>query len=249
MDRLWVLKFHLRPQKTSGAAPGLCGPSLQACGVLKSTAMTTPTQRGPLGVLGGTFDPIHLGHLVLAERAREAFSLPTILFIPSGRPPHKPCSEVSQAERRWEMACLATASNPHFAVSRRELDREGPSFTILTLRELAAEGYGPIYFITGADTVLEMPTWRQPDDILAESRVVAASRPGEDLGHLPERLGAQRAAKVTILPLEALDISSTGIRRRVAAGLSIKYLVPEAVEAYILGNGLYREPDPAPGAP
>lgn len=209
----------------------------------------TMQRRGPIGVLGGTFDPIHMGHLVLAERAREAFCLPTVLFIPSGHPPHKPLRAISSAEQRWEMACLATASNPHFAVSRRELDREGPSFTILTLRELASEGYEPIYFITGADAVLEMPTWRQPDDILAECRVVAASRPGSDLRQLAQRLGPERAARITLLPLEALDISSTDIRRRVAQGRSIKYLVPEPVEAYILGNGLYREPASAREVP
>jgi nicotinate-nucleotide adenylyltransferase len=144
------------------------------------------------------------------------------------------------------MVCLATASNPYFAVSRREIDREGPSYTIVTLRELASEGYGPIFFVTGADAILELPSWRQPDDILAEARVVAASRPGTDLSRLVERLGPHRAARVILLPMEALDISSTDIRRRVAQGLSIKYLVPEPVEAYILGNGLYRRPDPSP---
>jgi nicotinate-nucleotide adenylyltransferase len=209
--------------------------------------MTTPAPRGPIGVLGGTFDPIHVGHLLLAERAREAFDLPTVMFIPSGRPPHK-CDDVTSAQQRWEMTCLATASNPQFSVSRRELDREGPSFTIITLRELAAEGYAPIYFLTGADTVLEMPTWRQPDDILNESRVVAAARPGADLSRLTQCLGPQRAAKVTVLHLEALDISSTEIRRRVAEGRSIKYLVPESVEAYILGNGLYQGAQSAPEA-
>lgn len=192
--------------------------------------------------MGGTFDPIHYVHLLIAEDVRERFELPHVLFMPSGNPPHKRDYEVTPAEDRYVMALLATAGNPHFSVSRLEIERPGPSYTIDTIRQLKAElGDGAqILFVTGADAVLEILTWHQPDAILEEARLVAVPRPGFDLEQLDETLGAARASKVTVIDAPLADISSTMIRRRVGAGESIRYLTPRAVIDYIEKRRLYR---------
>lgn len=194
-----------------------------------------------IGLMGGTFDPIHHGHLVVAEEARERFGLERVIFVPNRQPPHKKDYQVTDAEHRYNMCLLATADNPHFTVSREEIDRPGPSYTIDTIRAFRAQ-LGPeteLYFITGADAVLEILTWRSPDAILSECHVVAAHRPGFDLSRLEPVLGRERAHKVQALAIPALDISSTDIRRRVAEGRSIRYLTPQAVEGYIHKMGLY----------
>jgi len=200
-----------------------------------------------VAVMGGTFDPIHYAHLLIAEDVRRRFRLPRVLFMPSGDPPHKGDDEVSSAEDRYIMALLATSDNPHFIVSRLEIDRPGPSYTIDTIRELKSEaGEGAqVVFVTGADAVLELLTWHQPDAILDEATVVAVPRPGFDLDLLDETLGAHRASKVTVIELPLATISSTMIRRLVGAGESVRYLTPRPVIDYIRKRGLYRPADPS----
>lgn len=194
-----------------------------------------------LAVMGGTFDPIHYAHLLIAEDVRRRFQLPRVLFMPSGSPPHKEDDEVSSAEDRYIMALLATSDNPGFMVSRLEIDRPGPSYTIDTIRQLKAHiGDGAqIFFVTGADAVLEIPTWHQPDAILDEATLVAAPRPGFDLTQIDETLGAQRASKITVIDAPLADISSTMIRRRVREGQTIRYLTPRTVIDYIHKRRLY----------
>lgn len=194
-----------------------------------------------LAVMGGTFDPIHYAHLLIAEDVRRRFQLPQILFMPSGSPPHKKDYEVTCAEDRYIMAVLATSGNPHFAVSRLELDRPGPSYTIETIRRLKAKigEEAQVSWVTGADAVLEMLTWHQPDAILDEAEILAVPRPGFDLEKLDETLGAERASKVTIIDAPLAEISSTMIRERIRAGESIRYLTPRAVVDFIQKRGLY----------
>ena len=195
-----------------------------------------------LAVMGGTFDPIHYAHLIIAEDVRRRFDLPRVIFMPSGSPPHKNGREVTSAEDRYNMTLLATADNPHFFVSRMEVDREGPSYTIDTIRALKAEiGEGAdLLFVTGADAVLEILTWHQPDAILDEARLVAVPRPGFDLNAIDETLGAGRASKVTVIDAPLAEISSTMIRDRVMAGESARYLTPQPVIDYIRKRALYR---------
>ncbi|MCL6580693.1 MAG: nicotinate-nucleotide adenylyltransferase [Firmicutes bacterium] len=195
--------------------------------------------------MGGTFDPIHVAHLVAAEAALEQHRLDRVVFIPTGQPPHKPTDRLTPAEHRYQMVALATASNPRFEVSRVELERPGPSYTVDTLERLRLL-YPPstdFFFITGTDAILSVETWREPERLFSLCRFIAAGRPGfsrheaeRELRRLEEKFG------VTILEVEcpALDVSSSDIRRRVAEGRSIRYLVPELVEAYIQKHGLYR---------
>ncbi|ADU52281.1 nicotinate (nicotinamide) nucleotide adenylyltransferase [Thermaerobacter marianensis DSM 12885] len=198
-----------------------------------------------LGVLGGTFDPIHIGHLVAAEAARTHFRLDRVLFVPAGRPPHKDPAAVSDAEHRYRMTVLATAGNPYFYTTRLELDREGPSYTIDTLRQLSAMA-GPeatVYFIAGADSVVTLPSWRGGLGLLDACQLIVVTRPGlpgEALQRFLDSLPAARRARVHLLPIPEIGISSTDLRERVAAGRSIRYLVPAAVEDYVHKYGLYR---------
>ena len=194
-----------------------------------------------LGIMGGTFDPIHYGHLVTAEEAVWQFDLDQVLFVPTGQPWMKHDSGVSPPEDRYLMTVIAIASNPRFLVSRIEIDREGPSYTIDTLRELR-ERYGEeteLFFVTGGDAILEILHWKDAEQTLALARFIAATRPGYDLGRF-EREGADRHDRITVMDVPALAISSTDIRQRVAKGSPIRYLVPEGVKAYIDKAGLYR---------
>jgi len=191
--------------------------------------------------MGGTFDPVHHGHLFAAEEARARFELERVIFVPCGDPPHKRGMEVSAPEHRYIMCVLATAANPHFEVSRVEIDRQGPSYTIDTLRWFR-ERLGPdadLFFITGADAILEILTWREADAVLREARCIAVARPGHDLSSLPTALGADRAAAVQVLDVPTLDISSTEIRERVRTGLPIRYLTSTPVVQYIAKETLY----------
>ncbi|MBM3500524.1 MAG: nicotinate-nucleotide adenylyltransferase [Armatimonadetes bacterium] len=198
---------------------------------------------GPLriGILGGTLDPVHHGHLFAAAEAQAACRLDRVLFIPCGHAPHKAEDEVTPAEHRYLMCVLATASNSGFRVSRLEIDRPGPSYTIDTLRELRAiHGQTTeLVFIMGADAVREIDSWHMPDAVLAEARCVAVPRPGSELADLPSVLDRGRADRIEILDLPALDISATEIRRRVRAGRPIRYLTPDPVVDYIAREGLY----------
>ncbi|HEY8552477.1 MAG TPA: nicotinate-nucleotide adenylyltransferase [Thermaerobacter sp.] len=206
-----------------------------------------------LGVLGGTFDPIHIGHLVAAEAARTHFGLDRVLFVPAGRPPHKDPAAVTEAEHRYRMTVLATAGNPHFYTTRLELDREGPSYTIDTLRQLSAMA-GPratVYFIAGADSVVTLPSWRGGLSLLDVCRLIVVTRPGlpgAALQRFLDALPAARRSRVHVLPIPEIGISSTELRERVAAGRSIRYLVPAAVEDYVYKYGLYRSPTPGTAA-
>jgi nicotinate-nucleotide adenylyltransferase len=194
-----------------------------------------------LGVMGGTFDPIHHGHLVTAEEALWQFELDEVLFVPTGEPWMKEDSRVTPPEDRYLMTVIATAGNPHFSVSRVEIDRPGPSYTRDTLSALReGEGEGAeLYFITGADAILEIFHWKDPEEVLSLAHVIAATRPGYDIARF-EAEAPTRHPNVSVMTVPALAISSTDIRGRVAEGRPIRYLVPEGVKTYIDKAGLYR---------
>ncbi|HEX7248614.1 MAG TPA: nicotinate-nucleotide adenylyltransferase [Actinomycetota bacterium] len=197
--------------------------------------------RTRLGIMGGTFDPIHYGHLVTAEEALAQFELDEVVFVPTGRPWMKAHGVVSPAEDRYLMTVIATASNPLFGVSRIEVDRDGPTYAVETLRELKHErGEGTdLFFITGADAVLEIVQWKEPDELFALAHFIAATRPGFDL----EAFEAHAPTKhpgITVMNVPALAISSTDVRTRVHTERPIRYLVPEGVKSYIEKAALYR---------
>ncbi len=193
-----------------------------------------------LGVMGGTFDPIHYGHLVTAEEALVQFTLDEVVFVPTGQPWMKEGREVSPPEDRYLMTVIATASNPRFRVSRTEVDRDGPTYTVDTLRALAAENPdAELYFITGADAMFEIFEWKDPDEVLALTHFIAATRPGYDLRRF-EASGSTRQLHASVMNIPALAISSTDVRARIHEGRPIRYLVPEGVKSYIEKAGLYR---------
>ncbi|MEW6545329.1 MAG: nicotinate-nucleotide adenylyltransferase [Bacillota bacterium] len=199
-----------------------------------------------IGIMGGTFDPIHLGHLVTAETARQAFHLRKVIFVPAGRPPHKEGRVITEAGDRYLMTVLATISHPDFYVDRIEIDREGPSYSVDTVAYFR-EQYpdSNLYFITGADAVLEICSWHNCHRLLSMCRVVAATRPGYDLAglsRLADVVGEELFCRIVPLEVPALAVSSSDLRRQVAEGKSIRYLVPQAVEEYIHKHGLYRRP-------
>lgn len=197
-----------------------------------------------IGLMGGTFDPIHYGHLVTAEAARCEFNLDKVIFVPSGQPPHKKSTGITPAQQRFQMTKEAIASNPFFEVSRVEMDRPGPSYTVDTVQHFQHH-YGPevkIYFITGADAILEILTWKKVEKLMDYCYFIAATRPGyqlEELQHCLRDLPAKYLAGICSLAVPGMAISSTDIRERVAKGRSIKYLLPETIELYIAENKLY----------
>ncbi|MFA4028841.1 MAG: hypothetical protein GDYSWBUE_001123 [Candidatus Fervidibacterota bacterium] len=196
-----------------------------------------------LGIMGGTFDPIHMAHLLAAEEARFRFNLDKVVFVPCGVPVHKKPYEVTPAEHRYAMVLLATTGNPHFEVSRIEIERQGPSYAIDTVRafkRLYGNGV-TLFFITGADAVLEILTWRDADKLVELCRFIAVTRPGYDLSKLEEVLGERYASAIDVLHIPEMDISSTKIRERVRNGEPIRYMVPDAVYDYIMRHGLYRD--------
>jgi nicotinate-nucleotide adenylyltransferase len=198
------------------------------------------TRQRRIGLMGGTFDPIHHGHLVAAVQARWQFELDQVLFVPTGQPWQKPVG-VSPAEDRYQMTVIATASNPAFAVSRIEIDQPGPTYTVDTLRRLRSElgDQARLYFITGADAVLHILTWKDREEVLALAEFIAATRPGYDLAKLAERL-PRSSERLHPMEIPMLAISSTEIRARVARGAPIQYLVPDPVVQYVAEKGLYR---------
>ena len=187
--------------------------------------------------MGGTFDPIHHGHLVAASEVAHIFSLDEVVFVPTGQPWLKQGKYVSAAEVRYLLTVIATASNPRFAVSRLDIDRPGPTYTIDTLRDLRAErgDEADLFFITGADALSRMLSWQDVDELFTLAHFVGCTRPGHRLtGHgLPED-------KVSLVEIPALAISSTGCRQRVAEGQPIWYLVPDGIVQYIAKRKLYR---------
>ena len=203
-----------------------------------------------IGLFGGSFNPVHLAHLVLAEHAREECSLDKVLFVPARVPPHKPTLRLAPGGDRLEMLKLAAAGNPHFEVSAIEINREGPSYTLLTVRELKRTlgADGRLCLIVGADSVRDMPHWWRAEELIREVEIIGLQRPpiqSGELDGLDKELSAQAAGKLkaSMIKTPLLDISSTDIRRRVREGRSIRYLVPEAVREYILSHGLYRRED------
>lgn len=193
-----------------------------------------------IGIMGGTFDPVHYGHLVIAEGARMEFNLDRVDWVPAGDPPHKKGFEVSGEEHRYAMVVLATVTHPDFQVSRLELDRAGPSYTIDTITRFREEFPGvELYFITGADSILEILTWHRHEEMIHACRFIAVTRPGYDLERIGRVLPPSYLEHIDTISAPGVDISSTMIRQRVRAGKPIKYLVPEPVEAYIKKHGLY----------
>jgi nicotinate-nucleotide adenylyltransferase len=188
--------------------------------------------------MGGTFDPIHHGHLVAASEVTSLFHLDEVVFVPTGQPWQKPAEEVTVAEDRYLMTVIATASNPRFHVSRIDIDRGGPTYTIDTLRELHRER-GPetdLFFITGADALGSILTWRDADELFKLAHFIGCTRPGHRLTDpgLPD-------GQVSLVEIPALAISSTDCRERVRRGEPIWYLVPDGIVQYINKRGLYRE--------
>jgi len=192
-----------------------------------------------LGIMGGVFDPIHCGHLFAAEEARIEFKLDKVIFIPCRQPAHKKENNISDSKHRYLMTVLATSNNRFFEVSKAELNRPGPSYSIDTVKEfLNKYNHGvKIFFITGADAFLELDSWYKSEELIKLCQFVAASRPGYDLNKLDKKF--KKIIKVMEIP--ALSISSTDIRRRVRERKSIKYLLPQEVEEYIYKKGLYRK--------
>lgn len=193
-----------------------------------------------IGLMGGTFDPIHNGHLVCAEEAVHQFGLSEVIFIPAGTPWQK--QSVSPAEDRYMMTVLATQTNPRFSVSRVEIDRGGETYTLDTLQTLKGF-YGDsadLFFITGADAVLQILSWRAPESVLEAAHFIAASRPEYDLSKLTD---PRFEGRVSFMQIPALAISSTDIRSRVASGRPIRYLLPREVARYIEERNLYRTPE------
>jgi nicotinate-nucleotide adenylyltransferase len=196
--------------------------------------------------MGGTFDPIHNGHLVAASEVADRFALDEVLFVPTGRPWQKLEREVSRAEDRYLMTVIATASNPRFSVSRVDIDRVGPTYTVDTLSDLhVALPEAELYFITGADALAQILSWRDVDRVFRYAHFVGVTRPGYELGddHLPDGVAS-------LVEVPAMAISSTDCRERVARGRPVWYLVPDGVVQYISKRNLYRsaEPLPAPQA-
>ena len=187
--------------------------------------------------MGGTFDPIHHGHLVAASEVQARFGLDEVVFVPTGRPWQKPDSEVSEAEHRYLMTVIATASNPRFTVSRIDVKRRGPTYTIDTLRELhAAYPDVDLYFITGADALAQILSWKDGEEALKLAQFIGVTRPGYELSaaHLPSETAA-------LLDVPAMAISSSACRARVADGEPVWYLVPDGVVQYINKHHLYRK--------
>ena len=186
-----------------------------------------------LGIMGGTFDPIHVGHLVTAEEALHQFTLDQVVFVPTGRPWMKEHEVVASPEDRYRMTQIGIEAEPRFAVSRIEVDRGGATYTIDTLRALRDEDPdADLWFITGADAMLEIMQWKDREELFDLAHFIAASRPGYDIGAF--------TADVSVMPIPALAISSTDIRERVRTARPIRFLVPEPVETYIREAGLYR---------
>ena len=191
-----------------------------------------------IGIMGGTFDPIHHGHLVAASEVAGRFGLDEVVFVPTGQPWQKADAKVSPAEDRYLMTVIATASNPRFTTSRVDIDRAGPTYTIDTLRDLRKQ-YGSaaeLYFITGADALERILSWKDVDEMFELAHFVGVTRPGFTLAdaHLPR-------GSVSLVEIPALAISSTDCRSRVATGRPIRYLVPDGVVQYIAKRGLYRD--------
>jgi nicotinate-nucleotide adenylyltransferase len=201
-----------------------------------------------LGVYGGTFDPIHMGHLIVAEQGREAGRLDRVLFVPAASPPNKAGQRITRFEQRVEMLELAIAGYPPFAIDQLEKERSGPSYTVDTLEELKRRHPGAqLFLLIGSDSLADLPTWREPARIVANAGLVVMVRPNYPPPSAEQLRTALKLApevnlEIILVPTPPLvDIASRDLRRRVAEGRSIRYLVPRAVECYIAEKGLYRD--------
>jgi nicotinate-nucleotide adenylyltransferase len=195
---------------------------------------TIPGRRRRIGIMGGTFDPIHNGHLVAASEVQQHFDLDEVLFVPTGQPWMKPA--VTDSEHRYLMSVIATAANPRFTVSRVDIDRNGPTYTIDTLRDIRSlHPNADLFFITGADAIAQILDWKNVDELWSLAHFVAVSRPGHELV-----ISALPAQEVSSLEVPALAISSTDCRNRVSRGFPVWYLVPDGVVQYISKHHLYR---------
>jgi len=206
-----------------------------------------------IGILGGTFDPIHIAHLAVAEEARESLGLDQVLFIPAGQPPHKPDQAVTPGDERLAMIELAIAGNPAFAASRIELDREGPSYTVDTLRALRAERAAAgastdLVFIVSSEAFAAFATWREPRQVLELATIAVAPRDGfpDATREAVVREFPEHADRVVFLDGPRLRLSASDLRERAGAGRSLRYLVPDAVAAHIEDHALYRDPRRTP---
>lgn len=202
------------------------------------------TELKRVGIMGGTFDPIHYGHLVIAEQIRCEYSLDKIIFVPAGIPPHKADLKVSESKHRYFMTLLATITNPYFEVSKIEIDHDEISYTINTIKKLK-EVFTPdteLFFITGADAICDLNTWKDVEELLFLSNFVAATRPGLDSDYVDKKISdlqEEYNTHIRKVNVPALAISSTDIRKKVHDHQSIKYLLPESVEYYIYKHNLY----------
>jgi nicotinate-nucleotide adenylyltransferase len=205
---------------------------------------------GDIGILGGTFNPPHMGHLVMAQEALDQLDLDRVVFMPVAVPPHKEAREDPGAAARLELCCLAVAHDERFEVSTLEIERGGASFTVDTLRELHdVEPEHDLTFIVGGDMAQSLPAWREPEAILRLARLAVAEREGvrrEDIARRLEPL--HDGDRVVFFDMPRIDVSSSTIRRRVAEGRPVRYLVPDAVAAAIAEHGLYRQPAGRPAA-
>lgn len=211
---------------------------------LDDLGLEDPTRTYRLGIMGGTFDPIHIGHLACAEQARESFDLDAVVFIPAGNPVYKKDLQVTSATDRYEMCRLACASNPYFDVSALEIEREGDTYTVDTLRTLQAHypSNVELYFITGADAMVSILKWKASSEIAKLAHLIAATRPGYLMDdELKRHMEDASDFSIGYAEVTALAISSSDLRKMVAQGRSIRYLTMQNVHDFIYEHGLYRE--------
>jgi nicotinate-nucleotide adenylyltransferase len=196
-----------------------------------------------LGILGGSFDPVHLGHLVMADVCREQLNLDEVWFVPAGHPPHKTNRELAPAKSRAEMLEFALAGISEFQISDIELKKESTSFTVETLESLAAEDpEHELFLIIGADSLHDFPTWKEPARIAELAKIIAVNRGRQDppaLEEIEQKLGSDVVDRIRVVEMPGIDVSSTDIRHRIRSGHSIRFLVPKAVEAYINEHSLF----------
>ncbi|MCX7385897.1 MAG: nicotinate-nucleotide adenylyltransferase [Planctomycetales bacterium] len=200
-----------------------------------------------LGILGGTFDPVHYGHLLLAEVCRTQLKLDEVRFVPAATPPHKLHHQISAGHLRADMLSLAVSGYPEFVVDRRELKRQGSSYTVDTLTEFSADFPGAeLYFLVGADSLRDFLSWREPERITRLATLVACNRPGLPelkAEQVMEWVGAEMTERILTLHMPGTDISGSEMRDHVRAGGSLRFRTPRAVEAFIIEHGLYRQSD------
>jgi nicotinate-nucleotide adenylyltransferase len=198
-----------------------------------------------IGIYGGTFDPVHFGHLLLAEQCREQCRLDQVWFMPAGAPPHKQEWAITPGATRAEMLEFAVAGSPSFVVQRLEIKRSGPSYTVETLRELRLQHpEDELFFLIGADSLHDLPTWREPREIAALATLVVVNRgqaPPPPLEPLIPRLGEEAVRRIQIVEMPGVEFSSRDIRQRVREGRSIRFMTPRSVEQYLAEHQLYRE--------